>query len=210
MNKQNKQRFQELHLKLKLEEYPSFKDKINCIPPANTKESGSNDLTRLVVTWLQMNGWQAERISSQGQYRDNTKVVTDVLGRKRSIGSKQWTKGQSTAGTADISATIHGMSIKIEIKWEDDRQSDKQKEYQNNVKKAGGIYILIKTFDDFIIWYELFLKTKEMKTYKAKNGKLFRLAQITQEKHGYSCVIFWIDSEKYETHPFQLIESYLM
>lgn len=156
MNKENKQRFTKLHLKYTLEKYPSFIGREAHLPPPKLKESGANDLTRLVIDFLTYNNCQAERISSQGQYRDNRKVVTDVIGRQRTIGSGQWTPGTSTKGTADISATIRGRSVKIEIKWGADRQSDAQKEYQLSIEKALGIYIIVKTFDDFIIWFDNF------------------------------------------------------
>lgn len=157
MNKQNKERFTKLYTSNLLEKYPSFRGRENTIPPPKLKEAGANDLTRLVIEFLNINGCQAERISSQGQFRDGRKVVTDCLGRKRTIGSAIWTKGTSTKGTADISATIKGRSVKIEIKWGKDRQSEAQKEYQQSIEKSLGIYIIVKTFDDFIDWYDNFL-----------------------------------------------------
>jgi hypothetical protein len=56
-------------------------------------------------------------------------------------------------GTADISATIHGKSVKIEIKVGKDRQSEAQKRYQEQVERAGGVYIVIRDFDQFEAWY---------------------------------------------------------
>jgi hypothetical protein len=157
MNKPNKQRFEQLYLKYTLEKYPSFIGREAHLPPPKLKESGANDLTRLVIDFLTYNDCQAERISSQGQYRDGKKVVTDCIGRKRTIGSGIWTPGTSTKGTADISATIKGRSVKIEIKWGADRQSQSQKEYQNAIEKAMGVYIIVKTFDDFVLWYDNFI-----------------------------------------------------
>lgn len=159
MNKENKKRFEKLYLKNKLENYPSFIGRENCIPSANTKESGANDLTRLVIDFLEFNDFQAERISSMGRFIDGTKQVTDCIGRKRTIGTGKYVKSTSTNGTADISATIKGRSVKIEIKWQKDRQSDDQKNYQQSIEKAGGIYIIIKTFDDFVDWFDDFNST---------------------------------------------------
>lgn len=159
MNKQNKQRFTELYLKYTLEKYPSFKGREAHLPPPKLKEAGANDLTRLVIDFLTYNDCQAERISSQGQYRDGKKTVVDCIGRKRTIGSGIWTPGTSTKGTADISATIRGRSVKIEIKWGADRQSDAQKEYQQSIEKAMGIYLIVRTFDDFLYWYDNFEST---------------------------------------------------
>lgn len=83
-----------------------------------------------------MNGYQAERIESTGR----------MLGKK-------WVKSTSTNGTADISATIAGKSVKIEIKIGKDRQSEAQKKYQADVERAGGIYIIVKNFTEFAEWY---------------------------------------------------------
>jgi hypothetical protein len=42
------------------------------------------------------------------------------------------------------------------VKYGNDIQSDAQKQYQEAIEKAGGTYIIAKTFDDFILWYESF------------------------------------------------------
>ena len=156
MKKENKKRFQDLYLKTKLISHPSFIGRENCMPPANIKEAGANDLTRLVIDFLEMNGYQAERISSMGRYIDSTKQVTDCIGRKRTIGSGKYVKSTTTNGTADISATIKGRSVKIEIKWQKDTQSKDQKAYEASINKAGGIYIIVKTFDYFVDWLDDF------------------------------------------------------
>ena len=159
MNKENKKRFQDLYLKIKLISHPSFIGRENCMPHANIKEAGANDLTRLVIDFLEMNGYQAERISSMGRYIDGTKQVTDCIGRKRTIGSGKYVKSTTTNGTADISATIKGRSVKIEIKWQKDTQSKDQKAYEASINKAGGIYIIVKTFDYFVDWFDDFNST---------------------------------------------------
>lgn len=48
-----------------------------------------------------------------------------------------------------------------------------------------------------------------MKTYYSKTKRPFRLSSITNEKQGWSCVIKWIDTDKFETFPMQTIEPYL-
>ena len=111
---------------------------------------------------------EAERISNQGQYRDNTKVVTDVLGRKRTIGTASWTKGQGTNGTADISSTIPikmkngqtiGLSLKIEVKFGKDRMSQAQARYKEEIEKTGGRYMIAKDFDSFLIEFRELYKS---------------------------------------------------
>jgi hypothetical protein len=72
----------------------------------------------------------------------------------------KWTPGQGTKGTADISATIRGRSVKIEVKYGKDRQSDAQKQYQEDIERAGGVYIIARDMDQFLDWFDAFIKNK--------------------------------------------------
>ena len=112
----------------------------------------ANGLTKAIVKWINLNGYQAERISTSGRWVDNSKVVTDVLGNQKKIGSGKYIKGSGTKGSADISATIKGRSIKIEVKMKD-KQSEAQKEYQKAIERAGGIYFIAKDFTSFYHFY---------------------------------------------------------
>ena len=113
----------------------------------------ANGLTKSIIAWINLNGYQAERISTTGRYIDNSKVVTDVLGNRKKIGSGKYIKGTGTNGSADISATIKGKSIKIEVKIGKDKQSEAQIKYQQMIEKAGGIYFIAKDFDEFYGFY---------------------------------------------------------
>jgi len=148
MTKENKKLLEELYLKVTKQNYPNFPE--FAIPPEKFSDATANDLTKTICKFISYIGGQAERISNQGQYRDNTKVVTDVLGRKRTIGSGTWTKGQGTNGTADISAIYLGKSLKIEVKIGKDRMSQAQLRYKQEVERAGAFYIIARNFDDFI------------------------------------------------------------
>ena len=64
-----------------------------------------------------------------------------------------FTPSTGTKGSADISAIIQGRSVKIEVKFGKDRQSEVQKQYQESVESAGGIYYIAKDFDSFILFY---------------------------------------------------------
>ena len=74
------------------------------------------------------------------------------------IGSLTWRKGGSTVGSADISATIKGRSVKIEVKIGKDRQSEAQKAYQREVEAAGGLYYIAHDFTSFVKWYSMIMK----------------------------------------------------
>ena len=155
MNKTNKDKLKALELESLRGKYPSMDARF--IPLTDWKDTSANGLTKCIIFWINAMGGQAERISNQGQYREGKKidVGTGEIAYKKQLPGK-WTPGQGTKGTADISATIRGGSVKIEVKYGRDVQSDAQKQYQEMIEKAGGVYIIAKTFDDFVIWYEKF------------------------------------------------------
>ena len=132
----------------KKKRYPSFP-----YPVKDKYSNTTNGLTKLVIDFIRANGYHAERVSNQGQYRDNSKIVTDVLGRKRKIGSGTWTKGQGINGSADIHSIIKSKPVMIEIKFGNDRQSKAQKEYQKFIEASGGIYLIVREFKDFYNWF---------------------------------------------------------
>ncbi|MDF4204023.1 hypothetical protein PXD56_13705 [Maribacter sp. SA7] len=145
---------EEKSIQITVAKYPNIPS--YAVPKTKYTDKTSNGLTKCVIHWIEYNGFQAERINSTGRQIDNTKIVTDVLGRTRTIGSKIWIKGTGQTGTADISATILGRSVKIEIKCKakgDNYQSHGQMEYQKKIERSGGIYIIVRTFDDFYNWY---------------------------------------------------------
>ena len=124
----------------------------DCIPRPVYSDKTANGLTKMVIDWITLNGGQAERISNMGRYIDSSKVVTNVLGQRIKIGSGKFIPGAGTNGTADISAIIKGKSVKIEVKMKD-KQSEAQKKYQESVEMAGGIYYIVRSFDDFMEKY---------------------------------------------------------
>ncbi|MBC7525910.1 MAG: hypothetical protein H7239_15925 [Flavobacterium sp.] len=133
-------------------QYPNFPYPIK----SNYTDATSNGLTKCVIDYIKLRGFHAERINSTGATKDNRKTSTDVLGNIRTIGSVQWIKSTTQNGTADISATIQGRTVKIEIKCKntgDRYQSEAQKEYQKQIENAGGIYIVVRTFEDFYNWF---------------------------------------------------------
>ncbi len=122
-------------------------------PKAKYRDDSANGLTRCIIDYIRLHGGQAERINTTGVLIDRRRTVTDVLGHSRTIGSIEWRTGGGTIGSADISATINGGSVKIEVKIGRDRQSEAQKAYQKQVEAAGGLYFIAKDFNSFVRWY---------------------------------------------------------
>lgn len=140
-----------------LESYPNVPKYAISTPKYEDKTA--NGLTKCIIDYLQLSDHQAERINTMGRPIDNRKQVTDVLGRTKTIGSMTWGKSTATKGSSDISATIQGRSVKIEVKIGKDRQSQDQKVYQENIEKSGGQYWIVKNFDDFMKKYDQFLES---------------------------------------------------
>jgi hypothetical protein len=98
-------------------------------------EKDANKLTDAIKRWFELSDGQVSRVNSQGQYDPRTKKMRF---------------SHSTRGAADLSCIYQGRAIEIEIKFGKDRQSDVQKEYQEKVERAKGIYLIVRTWEDFI------------------------------------------------------------
>ncbi|WP_150452564.1 hypothetical protein [Arenibacter lacus] len=133
----------------------------HAIPKPRYTDKTSNGLTRCIVDYINLNGYQAERINSTGRILDSRKKTLGSFG-SATLGGVRWIKSSSQNGTADISATIRGRSVKIEVKCKatgDNYQSQAQKDYQEKIEQAGGIYLIARDFWDFFTWYHKFTKS---------------------------------------------------
>lgn len=149
MKKENKQRLDALKLENQIERHPNFPPDYH--PKTLWSDKTANGLTKAIMSFIQFSGYQAERINTMGVYREKKTTDGKLIG-----GS--WTKGTSTKGSADISATIQGRSVKIEVKVGKDRQSENQKQYQEAIERAGGVYMIARDFDSFVEWFDEFVK----------------------------------------------------
>lgn len=131
--------------------HPHFPAKY--LPKSKYRDDTANGLTRCIVDFIRLNGGQAERINTTGIPRDTRRTVTDILGHTKTVGSVEWRPAGGTVGSADISATIRGRSVKIEVKVGRDRQSEAQRQYQTDIEAAGGIYYIAQDFTTFVEWY---------------------------------------------------------
>ena len=147
MNTTNKKRLKELELNHYQERSTM---PIHTIPLTAFSDKTANGLTKAICSFLNYSGCQAERINTMGVYREKRNTIGKVIGG-------QWTKGTGTPGSADISATIRGRSVKIEVKIGKDKQSEAQKNYQSMIEKSGGTYYIAKDFDTFLQFYDDFI-----------------------------------------------------
>lgn len=164
MTKENKQRLELSYKKFYNTKYPTLPD--IAIPKRVFSDANTKSLTNSVVDFLNFNGHHASEQRTTGTRVDKTQIVEDCLGRKRMIGSVQWGASQDELGRADIIAKIMipfkgrlvPVAVEIEIKFGRDSQSEKQKQFQSKLEGLGGIYIIVKTLDQFIKWYDDFIQ----------------------------------------------------
>lgn len=131
------------------EKYPD----VPYLAPRIFRDDSEAGLIKCITTFLKLKGWQADRINNTGRPLDTRKTFTDVLGNPRTIGSLTWLPGTGTRGISDVMACIDGRLVAIEIKIRSDRQRPAQKEYQEKITKAGGLYYIARDFETFLQWY---------------------------------------------------------
>src|SRR5690606_17493843 len=134
---------QQLDFEAKRKACPSVPE--YAIPRMRFSDRTANGLTRCVLAWLRLHGHKAWRQGSEGRYRPG-QTITDVLGRQRTM-KGQWLPGQNK-GAADVACIINGRFCAVEVKMKD-KQSEAQRRYQEEVEASGGIYVIVRTFEDF-------------------------------------------------------------
>lgn len=101
-------------------------------------DTDANGLTRCIIDYLTYLGGNFTRVNVMG------------TPRRGADGSLKFTPSTTKKGTADILGCFRGRYIAIEVKIGADRQSDDQKREQADVERAGGVYIVAKTFTGFL------------------------------------------------------------
>jgi hypothetical protein len=101
----------------------------------NLRDDSANALTKCICKYLQLHGHFAARVNTQGNYNAR-------LGKYVYSGSRK--------GMADISAVINGRHVSIEVKVGKDRPRLEQLKVKDEIEAAGGHYIFVHSFDNFL------------------------------------------------------------
>jgi len=131
------------------------------------KVTSTNGLRRAIINFMLWKGHHLEATNTMGRPIDKRITVTDVLGRKRMIGSIEWQKGSGRVGSSDakghlnIKGRDYAIPLYVEIKYDKDTQSKEQQAYEKDINSTGGIYVIAKTIEGFFEWYFEF--TKQLK-----------------------------------------------
>jgi hypothetical protein len=158
MTKENKAILNELFKATQRLKYPSFPEHYH--HDYKHSDNSTNALTRCVVDFLNYSGHFAERVSNTGRFIAGVKIDE---GHAKYQTNGKYIKGTGTNGTSDISAKIKlpnhkfAIPVSIEIKFGKDRQSSDQKKYEQDMNNVGAVYVIVKTFDGFMDWYNEFI-----------------------------------------------------
>lgn len=99
----------------------------------------TNLLTAVCVYWLKHLGYFASRNNTTG------------MPIKQRDGTVKWKPATGMRGSGDIYAmVIGGRSLWIEIKYGRDRMRPDQEKFRASVEAQGGLYWIVKTFDDLL------------------------------------------------------------
>jgi hypothetical protein len=121
--------------------YPSLPEE--AVASANYSDSTANGLTRAIVAYIGFIGGWATRVTSTGRMIDKgTEVRAKMV----------YIPGTTKRGTADIMGVIRGKAISIEVKIGKDRQSKAQRQVEQSVSDAGGLYYVARNFQDTYDW----------------------------------------------------------
>jgi hypothetical protein len=134
----------ELKFKQDREDRPSVPT--YAVPRTVYTDKTANGLTKAIKTFCDIKGVMCQRTGSEGRYRPGKNYV-DVIGRTR-IMKGTYLPGQNN-GQGDLCLTIKGKVHWVEVKIGRDVQSEVQKDFEAMVKRAGGVYVVVKTWEDF-------------------------------------------------------------
>jgi hypothetical protein len=122
-----------LHYTDKQARHPDIKPE--WLPKTTFRDDSANALTKCIVAWLQLHGYFAGRVNTTGTYTHKLRTYIHSGSRK---------------GMADITAVVNGRHVSIEVKTGRDKPRPEQMKVKQQVEDAGGIYIFVHSFDEFL------------------------------------------------------------
>jgi hypothetical protein len=145
-----KDRYLQAHENYFKEQYPNAYRNGHYTAPKMPIVAKANGLTTFIINYLTWNGFRATRINVSGRLIDGVeKTASGAV-----LTTKKWMRSTTRKGTADISATINGRSVMIEIKVGKDKPSEHQLLEQARERKAGGIYEFCSSPEEFFKIYD--------------------------------------------------------
>lgn len=127
----------------KFKDHPHCETRKELFPTRPFTEKGANELTRSIEAFIRYTGNYADRINNTGIYDPKT---------------KKFRRSNTRRGIADVMATkriehqgrYFAITVAIEIKYGNDKLSEYQLRIKDDIERAGGIYLVARTWDQFI------------------------------------------------------------
>ena len=127
----------------KFKDHPHCEARKELFPTRPFTEKGANELTRSIEAFIRYTGNYADRINNTGIYDPKT---------------KKFRRSNTRRGIADVLATkriehqgrFSVMTAAIERKYGNDKLSEYQLRIKDDIERAGGIYLVARTWDQFI------------------------------------------------------------
>ena len=101
------------------------------------RDDNANSLTACIIAYCKLKGCFVSRLNNTGIYRNG-----------------KFTRSTSRRGLPDILITKGGQSIFVEVKVGKDRMSQHQEAVRNDQRKAGGLYMVASSFEQFKAWFD--------------------------------------------------------
>ncbi len=121
----------------KRKEHPTLPD--HAFVYTKFRDDSANSLTSSIMAFLKLNGCYVQRVNTTGTWSQKL---------------KKYIYSGSTRGAADLTAIIgKGKHVSIEIKFGQDKVSEKQKEVKAQIEAAGGIYYIARNYQEFYNWF---------------------------------------------------------
>lgn len=125
----------------------------HAVPPVKFTDKTANGLQKAIVAHLNLMGHKAWRQNSGGRYIQ-PEYKHNIMGKRVEIKKGKYIpQGKAGGkGAGDVVATLKpwGKSCHIEVKIGKDRQHESQIEFQQEHEAAGGIYMIVKNWEQYI------------------------------------------------------------
>jgi hypothetical protein len=163
-----KERYCKAHEEDFKKKYPSAYLSGHYFNPALPKYKTANGLTTFVCNFMKWTGHHAERTNNMGRpikkYFEKFNIMSGKL--EKIENGIEWQKGTGIKGSSDIKGHFlnknfqFSIPIYIEIKVGKDRMSEDQKKYERLISDSGALYQIVKTPEDFFLFYDYLLNLK--------------------------------------------------
>jgi hypothetical protein len=129
-------------------------------PVMRLEDRTANGLTKAILVYFDFKGIKAWRQASEGRFIQGRTFMNETVGRTMQEKGKYIPRSKAAKGSGDVTCILPplGRRMDLEVKIGRDRQSDDQKKFQREIEAMGGIYILVRTWDDFIQQIKQYVK----------------------------------------------------